>query len=158
MYIEVILNNKVKILNRTFDYIVPEHMKEGIHIGSRVLVPFGRSTKDAYVIGFKDKSDFECKEILEVLTTEEISEENNEEENPYAELTEEDLVKSLKTAQQLVELVEERWRQTKSEFKLTQEQTHAIFTYNKVHRKPNKKTQTIHMIHTIPLIPSQQKK
>lgn len=75
MYIEVILNNKVKILNRTFDYIVPEHMKDGIHIGSRVLVPFGRSTKDAYVIGFKDKSEFECKEILEVLTTEEISEE-----------------------------------------------------------------------------------
>lgn len=76
MYIEVILNNKVKILNRTFDYIVPEHMKDGLNIGSRVLVPFGRSTKDdAYVIGFKDKSDFECKEILEVLTTEEISEE-----------------------------------------------------------------------------------
>ena len=75
MYIEVILNNKVKILNRTFDYIVPEHMIEGIHIGSRVLVPFGRSTKDAYVIGFKDGSEFECKEILEVLTTEEISEE-----------------------------------------------------------------------------------
>ena len=75
MYIEVILNNKVKILNRTFDYIVPEHMKDALNIGSRVLVPFGRSTKDAYVIGFKDKSDFECKEILEVLTTEEISEE-----------------------------------------------------------------------------------
>ena len=75
MYIEVILNNKVKILNRTFDYIVPEHMKDGLNIGLRVLVPFGRSTKDAYVIGFKDKSDFECKEILEVLTTEEISEE-----------------------------------------------------------------------------------
>ena len=75
MYIEVILNNKVKILNRTFDYIVPEHMKDGLNIGSRVLVPFGRSTKDAYVIGFKDKSDFECKGILEVLTTEEISEE-----------------------------------------------------------------------------------
>ena len=75
MYIEVILNNKVKILNRTFDYIVPEHMKDGLNIGSRVLVPFGRSTKDAYVIGFKDGSEFECKEILEVLTTEEISEE-----------------------------------------------------------------------------------
>ena len=75
MYIEVILNNKVKILNRTFDYIVPENMKEGLNIGSRVLVPFGRSTKDAYVIGFKDGSEFECKEILEVLTTEEISEE-----------------------------------------------------------------------------------
>lgn len=75
MYIEVILNNKVKILNRTFDYIVSENMKDGLNIGSRVLVPFGRSTKDAYVIGFKDKSDFECKEILEVLTTEEISEE-----------------------------------------------------------------------------------
>ena len=75
MYIEVILNNKVKILNRTFDYIVPEHMKYGLNIGSRVLVPFGRSTKDAYVIGFKDGSEFECKEILEVLTTEEISEE-----------------------------------------------------------------------------------
>ena len=75
MYIEVILNNKVKILNRTFDYIVPENMKDGLNIGSRVLVPFGRSTKDAYVIGFKDKSNFECKEILEVLTTEEISEE-----------------------------------------------------------------------------------
>ena len=65
MYIEVILNNKVKILNRTFDYIVPEHMKYGLNIGSRVLVPFGRSTKDAYVIGFKDGSEFECKEISE---------------------------------------------------------------------------------------------
>ena len=53
MYIEVILNNKVKILNRTFDYIVPENMKDGLNIGSRVLVPFGRSTKDAYFIGFK---------------------------------------------------------------------------------------------------------
>ena len=75
MYIEVILNNKVKILNRTFDYIVPENMKDGLNIGSRVLVPFGRSIKDAYVIGFKYGSEFECKEILEVLTTEEISEE-----------------------------------------------------------------------------------
>ena len=78
MYIEVILNNKVKILNRTFDYIVPENMRDGLNIGSRVLVPFGRSTKDAYVIGFKDGSEFECKEILEVLTTEEISEEKLE--------------------------------------------------------------------------------
>ena len=40
MIAEVILDNKSKELDRTFDYNVPEEMKEKIKIGSRILVPF----------------------------------------------------------------------------------------------------------------------
>ena len=41
MIAEVILNSNAKDLDRTFDYEVPEEMKEKVSLGSRVLVPFG---------------------------------------------------------------------------------------------------------------------
>ena len=42
MIAEVIINSNAKDLDRTFDYKVPEEMKDKIKIGNRVLVPFGR--------------------------------------------------------------------------------------------------------------------
>ena len=68
MIAEVIINRSAKKLNRTFDYNVPKEFEELILIGSKVLVPFGRSKnlEEAFVIGFKDKSDYEIKDIVKV--------------------------------------------------------------------------------------------
>lgn len=68
MVAEVIINRSAKKLNRTFDYNVPKELEELILIGSKVLVPFGRSKKleEAYVVGLKDSSNYEIKDIAKV--------------------------------------------------------------------------------------------
>lgn len=68
MIAEIILNSTAKDLDRTFDYEVPEEMKECIKIGSRVLVPFGRkkSLEEGFVISFKENSKYETKLIKKV--------------------------------------------------------------------------------------------
>ena len=68
MIAEVIINRTAKKLNRTFDYLVPEELEDLIIIGSKVLVPFGRGGKleEAFVVGIKEKSDFEVKEIAKI--------------------------------------------------------------------------------------------
>lgn len=67
MIAEVIINSKVKTLNKKFDYKVPKEIEDLICVGSRVLVPFGKykELEEGYVIKLKDKSDFELKEIAE---------------------------------------------------------------------------------------------
>ena len=76
MYVKVILNNKTLDLNKTFDYKVPQNLKDKVVLGSRVFIPFGRgnSKRDAFVIDIMNESEYECKEILEVLTGELLSE------------------------------------------------------------------------------------
>ena len=68
MIVEVIINRSAKKLNRTFDYNVPKDLEELILIGSEVLVPFGNSKKleEAYVVGIKEKSQYEVKNIAKV--------------------------------------------------------------------------------------------
>lgn len=64
-YAEVILNNNAKALNKIFDYEIPEELKDRIHIGSRVFVPFGRqkSLEDGFVVGLKENSEYANKSI-----------------------------------------------------------------------------------------------
>lgn len=68
MIAEVIINRTAKKLNRTFDYLVPKDLEDLVIIGSKVLVPFGRGEKleEAFVVGIKEKSDFEVKEIAKI--------------------------------------------------------------------------------------------
>lgn len=68
MIAEVIINRTAKKLNRTFDYGIPKDLKDLIIIGSKVLVPFGKSEKleNAFVVGIKDKSDYEVKDIAKL--------------------------------------------------------------------------------------------
>ena len=68
MIAEVIINRSAKKLNRTFDYNVPKEFEELILIGSEVLVPFGKSKslQEAYVVGLKESSDYEIKNIADV--------------------------------------------------------------------------------------------
>ena len=52
-------------LDREFDYLVPSELQNGILLGSRVTVPFGKSKTTGYVIGFSDKSNIsKLKEII----------------------------------------------------------------------------------------------
>ena len=69
MVVEVIINSNVKNLNRIFDYNVPNDMEKDIVIGRRVFVPFGRlkEAQEGFIIGIKDKSEYEIKDILKVL-------------------------------------------------------------------------------------------
>lgn len=62
MYAEIIINSNAKALNKVFDYIIPDDLKQDVHIGSRVFVPFGRSKKleDRICYKYKRKIGF-CK-------------------------------------------------------------------------------------------------
>lgn len=68
MIAEVIINRNAKKLNRTFDYLIPETLKDFIIVGSKVLVPFGKSgqLEEAFVVGLKEKSEYEVKEIAKL--------------------------------------------------------------------------------------------
>ena len=68
MVAEVIINRGAKKLNKTFDYNIPKELEELILVGSKVLVPFGNGEKltEAFVVGIKQTSDFEVKDIAKL--------------------------------------------------------------------------------------------
>lgn len=68
MVAEVIINRTAKKLNRTFDYGIPQELEDLIMIGSKVLVPFGKGGKleEAFVVGMKEQSQYEVKEITKI--------------------------------------------------------------------------------------------
>ncbi|MBO4292851.1 MAG: primosomal protein N' [Clostridia bacterium] len=68
MVAEVIINRSAKKLNRTFDYNIPKEMQDFVIIGSKVLVPFGKSKEleEGYVIGIKENSNYEIKDIAKI--------------------------------------------------------------------------------------------
>ena len=72
MIAEVIINRTAKQLNRTFDYHVPKSLEGLIFVGSKILVPFGKSEKleEAFVVGIKEKTNYPDK-IKEISQLEE---------------------------------------------------------------------------------------
>jgi len=77
MIVEVIISSNAKDLNRIFDYNVPTNLEEDIKIGRRVFVPFGRmkSLQEGFIIGIKEKSDYEIKDIASIQKEDYIEEE-----------------------------------------------------------------------------------
>lgn len=65
MIAEVIIDRKARKLNRIFDYIIPEKLKDVVEIGSKVLVPFGNTQmlENGYIINIKETSSYALKEI-----------------------------------------------------------------------------------------------
>ncbi|MFC1499209.1 primosomal protein N' [Verrucomicrobiota bacterium] len=53
-------------LNRKFDYLVPAGLRESASIGSRVVVPFGKSQATGYIVDFLDNSD--RKDLKEIIS------------------------------------------------------------------------------------------
>jgi primosomal protein N' (replication factor Y) len=65
-YISVIVDLPVKQVNKEFTYHLPPDLKGAVELGRKVIVPFGNQKKDAYVLGYKDKSEIETKAIIEI--------------------------------------------------------------------------------------------
>ncbi len=80
MIAEIIINSNVKDINHIFDYNVPTEYVGIIAIGDRVLVPFGRKKtfEEGFVVGFKEKSDFELKDIAKIQEGFKLNKENIE--------------------------------------------------------------------------------
>ena len=66
MVAEIIIDSKVKTLNRIFDYEIPNNLE--VNIGNRVFVPFGnkKQPEEGIVIGIKEKSNYKIKNIISV--------------------------------------------------------------------------------------------
>lgn len=67
MYAEVLIEYKVKSLDRSFTYKVPEELKEKIKIGMKVSVPFGQGNSflNGFVIGIK--TDTDCGNLKSII-------------------------------------------------------------------------------------------
>lgn len=73
MIAEVLVELSNKNIDKVFDYIVPETLKNDIKIGIRVTVPFGSQTLEGFVLGVKnDTSLTSLKEIINVVDKEVI--------------------------------------------------------------------------------------
>lgn len=53
-------------LDRTFDYIVPEHLASSVRTGVQVNIPFGKSSRRGYVVSIADSSKFSFSELKEL--------------------------------------------------------------------------------------------
>ncbi len=68
MIAETLVDVPSRDVDRTFDYLVPDHLVDVIEIGQRVKVPFGPRFIMGYVLGIKDDTDIErLKQIRGVM-------------------------------------------------------------------------------------------
>lgn len=69
MIAKIIVDNPSKALDKPFDYLVPEDLRDKIRIGSRVIVPFssGNVETEGFCVGFADKS--EGKKLKTIIKT-----------------------------------------------------------------------------------------
>lgn len=58
-------------LDQEFDYRIPESLAGMLKVGMMVTVPFGRTTRDGYILSFAESSDYpgKLREIIKVSTT-----------------------------------------------------------------------------------------
>lgn len=74
MFIDVLVELKAKKLDKTFTYSVPSCFIDGISVGKRVLVPFGKQKLEGFILSINDSSsfDYEVKDIIDVVDDEVI--------------------------------------------------------------------------------------
>ena len=73
MFADVIVDISVDALDRTFQYKIPEPMKDSVSVGMRVTIPFGRGNRrmSGFVIGISDTPQWPVEKMKELLTVEE---------------------------------------------------------------------------------------
>lgn len=69
MIASVLIEYNVKSLDKTFDYIIPSNLQNKIKVGNKVLVPFGKSFVEGFVLKVSNNIDtsFELKEIKDIV-------------------------------------------------------------------------------------------
>ena len=73
MYADIIVNISASDLDRSFQYRVPEDMKEQVFEGCRVKIPFGSGSRitEGYVISLSDEPKIEESRIKDILSVDE---------------------------------------------------------------------------------------
>lgn len=69
MFANIIIDISHEKLDRTFQYIIPEEMKEQIHAGMEVLIPFGNGNRmiKGYVLEITDVPEFDIDKMKQVF-------------------------------------------------------------------------------------------
>ena len=69
MTIDVLVELKLKKIDKTFTYSVPKNLEEQMKVGIRVLVPFGNQKLEGFVLKINNnlKPEFSLKDILKVI-------------------------------------------------------------------------------------------
>ncbi len=77
MIAEVIVDLKNKQVNQSYDYIIPEYLEDLVLVGQRVIVPFGRIKRTAFIINIKKETEYysKLKEIDEIIDDKRILDE-----------------------------------------------------------------------------------
>jgi primosomal protein N' (replication factor Y) len=70
MIAKVLVDVKAKQVNKMYDYKIPNQFLDILSIGARVIVPFGPRKVMGYCLDIKEKSDFDLKEIIQVIDVE----------------------------------------------------------------------------------------
>ena len=69
MYAEVLIEYSAKAIDKTFTYIIPDHLRNDIKIGMKVLIPFGNKTINGFVTNITNefKDTYELKTIVDIV-------------------------------------------------------------------------------------------
>lgn len=67
-YADIIIDISHEAIDRTFQYRIPDRLKDCIRIGTQVSIPFGRGnhTRNGYVVSFSDQPVFDETKIKEI--------------------------------------------------------------------------------------------
>ncbi|MCD8118368.1 MAG: primosomal protein N' [Lachnospiraceae bacterium] len=65
-YANVIIDISLEKLDRVFQYIIPDNMREELHVGMLVKVPFGRATRRGYVVELLDEARYPEEKLKEI--------------------------------------------------------------------------------------------
>ena len=69
MIAEVLVELKLKKVDKTFSYLIPSELSNQINVGIRVLVPFGKQKLEGFVLKVTDKieCDYKLKSIISII-------------------------------------------------------------------------------------------
>ena len=68
MYANILIQYKIKSLDHTFTYHIPDNLISDIDVGMKVYVPFGSSKINGIVLDIFDKYDGETKDIICIIS------------------------------------------------------------------------------------------
>ena len=67
MYVDVLVELKIKKIDQTYTYSVPANLQNEIEIGKRVLVPFNNQKLEGFILNIKNEVGFKTKDIISVI-------------------------------------------------------------------------------------------
>lgn len=67
-YANIIVDISHEKLDKTFQYLIPEELKEDVHVGVLVDIPFGNRSLTGYVVEMTDEAEFDVNRLKPILS------------------------------------------------------------------------------------------